>query len=516
MNLAAIDIGTNSIHLVIAEVTARQNIKVLIDEKEMVKLGVGVFATNQLSQDAFDRGLEVIKRYVQLADQFGVDEIITAATSATREAKNGGAFLDKLSKETGIVPRVISGKEEARLIFLAVRRAIAFGDEKVLVLDIGGGSTEATVGNQEDIFFKKSIKLGVLRLLDMAGGKDTLNIEDIRDLEGHIQLAAEEIMKEVVAEGFSKVIGTSGTIRTLGEAAHLASKGSPISTVNAEVVSTKELEKLSKKLLKMGPEKREKVPGISSNRVDAIHLGSLLLVRLLQMAKADSITLCDASLREGLILDYLDSNVGRKKDLLYPEGDLRHRSVSHLALRYKSDVEQKKHVAHLALQLFDQLQEQHGLDKSHREILEFACMIFEVGHFIGYPKYHKHSQYIIAHSRLRGFTNEEILLLGLLARYHRKKGPKKKQKKFKRLPKGQKRMIRFLSGIMRIAIGLDKTKNQWVEKVLCEIQEETLKISLQGEENPDLEIWESMRHRNVLEKAMKKNVVITADSPVPM
>ncbi|GAB3646070.1 Ppx/GppA phosphatase family protein [Echinicola sediminis] len=513
MKLAAIDIGTNSIHMVIAQVTPRQNIQVLIDEKEMVKLGVGVFATNQLSADAFERGIAVIKRYVQLADQYGVDEIITAATSATREAKNGGDFLDRLTEETGLTPKVISGKEEARLIFLAVRRAIAFGEEKALVLDIGGGSTEATVGDQVEIFFKKSIKLGVLRLLDMAGGKETMNEEDVKELEVHIKLAAEEIMGQAVTQGFSKVIGTSGTIRTLGEAAHLASKGSSIATVNAEVIPTAELEKLSAKLLMMPPEKREKVPGISANRVDAIHLGSLLLVRLLQMAKANEIVLCDASLREGLILDYLDS-LGKKQEVLYPEGDLRHRSVMHLALRYHSDVEQKKHISYLSLQMYDQLQEQHQLNDRARELLDFACLVFEVGHFIGFSKYHKHSRYIIAHSRLRGFNNEEIMLLGHLARYHRKAGPGKRHKKFRKLSRYQRKMIRVLSGILRVAIGLDKTKNQWVEGLHCKATEERITITVYGEENPDLEIWDAMRHRSVLEKALKRKVLIKSESPV--
>ncbi|QDH77884.1 Ppx/GppA family phosphatase [Echinicola soli] len=513
MKLAAIDIGTNSIHLVIAEVTKRQNINVLIDEKEMVKLGVGVFATNRLSQEAFDRGIEVIKRYVQLADQYGVDDIITAATSATREAKNGGEFLGRLAEETGLTPKVISGNEEARLIFLAVRRAIAFGDEKVLVLDIGGGSTEATVGDQEEIFFKKSIKLGVLRLLDMAGGKDTLEKNDIEELTHHINLAAEEIMKKAVEAGFTRVIGTSGTIRTLGEAAHLAGKGTSLATVNAEVVTTEELEKLSEKLLSMPPKKREKVPGISANRVDAIHLGSLLLVRLLQMAKASEITLCDASLREGLILGYLNG-MGKSPSMLYPEENLRFRSVMNLALKYKSDVEQKKHISYLALTLFDQLKSLHELEEYGRDLLDFASFVFEVGHFIGYPKYHKHSRYIIEHSRLRGFTNEEITLLGVIVRYHRKSGPRKKHKRYKKLSKAQRKMIHVVAGILRIAIGLDKTKNQWVEGLRCDISDKKIRITVHGEENPDLEIWEALRNCFVLEDALDRKILVTSEHPV--
>lgn len=515
MKIAAIDIGTNSIHMVIAEIGQRETIKVLIDEKEMVKLGVGVFATNRLSAEAFERGVEVIRRYVQLADQYGVDEIIAAATSATREAKNGGEFLGRVAEETGVTPQVISGKEEARLIFLAVRRAIAFGSERILVLDIGGGSTEATVGDQEDIFFKKSIKLGVLRLLDMVGGKDLLDKSEVQHLDEQITLAARDIMKSAVKAGFDKVIGTSGTIRALGEAAHLAENGASLSTVNAETVSLKGLKKITKKLLELPAEERTGIPGISANRVDAIHLGALLLVRLLELAKAKEITLCDASLREGLILGYLE-NKGEKLERANLSGDLRERSVLGLAVKYKTDIEQKRHVSFLARRLFDQMQDQHQLGDSERELLDFAGYIYEVGHFIGFPSYHKHSRYIIAHSRLRGFTNEEIILLGQIVRYHRKSGPRKSHKKYKKLPKAKRMLVQVLAGILRIAIGLDKTRNQWVEDLEVSLKDTVLSIHVKGEENPSLEIWEAMRNRFVLEKALNKDIVISAKySPVP-
>ncbi|MCB1698999.1 MAG: hypothetical protein KDI34_22485, partial [Halioglobus sp.] len=216
--------------------TGKYSFEVIDREKEMVKLGVGVFATNQLSEQAFRDGLETIRRYVQLADRHGVDEIITAATSATREARNGSEFLDEVVRQTGISPRVISGNEEARLIFLAVRSAIAIKDENVLVIDIGGGSTEAVIGNQSQIRFGRSMKLGVLRLLDMFEDQGAVGAKARGVLEAHIRFAARDVMKEVREVGFSRVIGTSGTIRTLGEAAHLAAGGAALKSLNAEVV----------------------------------------------------------------------------------------------------------------------------------------------------------------------------------------------------------------------------------------------------------------------------------------
>ncbi|MEM7648137.1 MAG: hypothetical protein AAF283_03105 [Cyanobacteria bacterium P01_A01_bin.70] len=219
MKLAAIDIGTNSIHMIIVEVISRRHFQVIEHQKEMVKLGAGVFATQRLSDRAYQLGLETIHRYVQLAEQIGVDEILTAATSAIREAQNGEAFMNDVVKRTGLAPKIISGKVEAHLIFLAVRNSIALADETVAVLDIGGGSTEAVIGDRHEVLFGDSLPLGVQRLLDMFEGQGPISSESRHVLEAHIQFAAQKTLDRIREIGFDRVIGTSGTIRTLGEAA---------------------------------------------------------------------------------------------------------------------------------------------------------------------------------------------------------------------------------------------------------------------------------------------------------
>lgn len=305
MKLAAIDIGTNSIHMIVVEAVSQKSFNVIEREKEMVKLGVGVFASNYISDRAFQFGLETITRYVKLAERLGVEEIITAATSAIREARNGEDFLKQVVAQTGICPRIISGKEEARLIFLAVRNSIALEADKALVIDLGGGSTEVAVGNSSDIFFRHSLPLGVLRLLDMFPDKGTVGTEGRNVLEAHIRFVAKETLAQIKDIGFQRVIGTSGTIRTMGEAAHIAAGGESLNTVNAEVVKLKDIDKLTQKLLEMKPKERAEVEEVSEKRADAIHLGGVLLTQLLEMAEVEEITLCDASLREGMILDYL-------------------------------------------------------------------------------------------------------------------------------------------------------------------------------------------------------------------
>ena len=508
MKLAAIDIGTNSIHMVVVQVTTRYSFDIIKQEKEMVKLGEGVFATNRLSDRAYKEGIKTISRYVNLADQLGVDEIITAATSAIREARNGGEFLDEVVEKTGLAPQVISGKEEARLIFLAVRNAIALEDDTALVLDIGGGSTEAVVGNTGEVLFRSSMKLGVRRLLDMFENEGPVGKEALGVLESHIKYLARDVIEEAKAAGFSRVIGTSGTIRTLGEAAHLRNGGDDLPTVNAEIVSLEDIKQLTEQLLEMPSKRRVDISVINKRRADAIHLGGVLLVQLLTMAEASEITLCDASLREGLIIDYIQRYSDKELTFSLSE-DLRYRSATQLARKYNSDLEQKSHVAHLAGQLFDQLQSVTEASVEERSQLEHAAMLYGIGQYISFSRYHKNSRYIIKHSGLRGFTNEEVLLIGHIVRYHRKAKPKKKHSKFRKLSKQQQRTVRMLAGILRIAIGFDNTKNQLVKEVSCTLDRKKIKIAAQGSDQIALELWEARRNRHLLEDVLGREIDVT-------
>ena len=507
MKLAAIDIGTNSIHMIVVEATSKNSFDILDREKEMAKLGAGVFASNYISDRAFKLGLSTIARYVQLADRLGVDEIITAATSAIREAHNGEEFLKEVVAQTGLSPRIISGKEEARLIFLAVRNSIAIKEDKALVIDIGGGSTEIVVGNRSKIFFGESMPLGVLRLLDMFEDKGAVGAEGQGVLEAHIRFVAERVFDRVHELGFDRVIGTSGTIRTMGEAAHIAADGKSLQSVNAEVVKLEEIDRLTQKLLEMKLKERAEVDEISDKRADAIHLGGVLLTQLLEMADVKEITLCDASLREGMILDYLERHSQELADFPQPK-NLRYRKAARLVYKYESDWSENCHVANLALQIFDQTQQLHQYGDFEREILEFAALLHDIGQFISFRKHHKNSRYILKQTDPRGFTDEEMLLIRHLTRYHCKAKPSKKHKQFKKLSKRNRRIIRVLSGILRIAVALNKTKNRRVERVSCQISEEKLTITVAGKDNLEVERWAARRKSKVLSSALKRKIIV--------
>lgn len=501
MKLAAIDIGTNSIHMIVVESTDHKSFEVFDREKTMVKLGAGVFRTRQLSARAFDDGLETIRRYCKLAEARDVDDILAVATSATREAHNGGEFLNAIFEHTGLSPRVISGTEEARLIFRAVQHAIDLGGQRALVFDIGGGSVEVVVGEHDRVFCSESLRAGVQRLLELDDWQGPLTSKNLQRLRGYVQGATLEAIQRARDVGFQRVIGTSGTIRTLGEAANLAAGNAPWRTANAQTVMRKDLRNLSRRLIDMTAEQRARVPGIPEERADSIHLGAVLLVELLELAEAEELTLCDASLREGVILDYLDHH-GRAVRPLAHLTDVRRRSVLELAAKYGRDDPREPHIATLALQLFDGTAPLHGLGPDERQLLEYAALLHGVGQYVGFAQHHVHARYLIRHARLRGFSDEELDCIAQVVRYHRKGCPAKRHKPFRRLSKSDRRVVATLASILRIAVALDRGHTQSVKRVRALQHDQSLVLVIEAPGDVELELWAAERKLRPLSRAL--------------
>ncbi|HEY6561474.1 MAG TPA: Ppx/GppA phosphatase family protein [Polyangiaceae bacterium] len=513
MKLAAIDIGTNSVHMVVVETDAKASFTVIDREKSMVKLGAGLFGTRQLTERAFNDGLEAMRRYTRLAENHGVDEILAVATSATREAENGGDFLDAIFRETGVKPRVISGAEEARLIYLAVRHTVDLGLERALIVDIGGGSVEVIVGDCREVLMSESLRLGVQRLLERRGSTKPLSPKVIHELQGYVRGVASDALAEARRIGFARVIGTSGTIRTLGEAAHLMSGGTPWRSVNAQIARRKDVKDLTKKLLDLGETERAKLPGIGEQRADAIHLGAVLLSEILELANKDELTLCDGSLREGVIIDHLERH-GTGGRGHRPDPDVRRRSVIELMEKYGRDDPREEHIARLALQLFEQTRALHGYGASERELLEYAAMLHGIGQHISFRRRHQHSEYIIRYSDLRGFSDEELELMGLLVLYHRKGAPRSEDARLRRLSSEERRKVRLLSGILRIAVSLDRGRSQVVKRLRADLDDDTLEIRVAGVGDLELEVWAASSKTEPLSRALGRKVVILTESGV--
>lgn len=503
MRLAAIDIGTNSIHMIVVLVRPDLSFEVIDREKEMVRLGASGLDGGALTPGAMHAGLQVLSKFRRLAESHRVDEIVAAATSATREAENGGEFLTAVADRTGIRPRVISGTEEARLIHLAAVYGVSVPGDTAVVIDIGGGSVEVTRGTGTNVEAGRSFKLGVLRLTERFVKSDPLSPRDERKLLKHIDAEIGPCLDEIAAAGFDRVIGTSGTILSLGAVAAAEQHRQVGAPLRSRRIAAKQLHRVRKELVSLDIEKRLRVPGLEPRRVDLAVAGAILLDAVIRRLGAEEITLCDLALREGLVLDYISRH---RKEIAqadrYP--DVRRRSIIELAERCNYWPEHANQVARIAAALFDRTRAVHGLTDREREWLEYAALLHDVGVHISYEGHHKHSYYLIKNGDLRGFEPDEIETMALVARYHRRATPKKAHGGYSDFGKRRRATIRTLAAILRLAESLDRSHSQTISGVELHDRGEDALLQVRTTGDAELELWAATRHRAPFERLIEK------------
>jgi exopolyphosphatase/guanosine-5'-triphosphate,3'-diphosphate pyrophosphatase len=511
MRLAAIDIGTNSLHMIVVRVRADLSFEVIDREKEMVRLGAGGLDGRALTPEAVHAALQVMSKFKRLADSHGVDEIIAVATSATREAENGGDFLKEIVEKTGIRPRVISGTEEARLIHQAAAYGVGLSGEAGVVIDIGGGSVEITRGAGLTMETGRSFKLGVIRLTERFVKSDPLAPRDQRKLTRFIESEAGKFLGQIVKLGFDRVIGTSGTIQSIGAVA-LAERGES-TTLRNRRITAKQIRRVKKQVIARDLEERLRVPGLEPRRADLAVAGSILLDALVRRLGAADVTLCDLSLREGLILDYIARH---RKQIAqadrYP--DVRRRSVFELAERCNYWPEHAQQVARLATMLFDQTRSVHGMTDHEREWLEYAGILHDVGVHISYERHHKHSYYLIKNGDLRGFDPEEVESIALIARYHRQAPPKRSHEQYGDFKRKRRRTIRQLAAMLRLAEGLDRSHSQPVASLELHDRGDDGLLQLRATGDAELELWAAARHAAEFERVIGKPLRVEVSAAI--
>ncbi len=512
MRVAAIDIGTNSIHMIVVQVREDLSFEVIDREKEMVRLGAGGLDGKQLTPAAITAALQTLAKFRRLAESNKADEIIAAATSATREAENGGDFIAEVDRRTGIKIRIISGTEEARLIHQAAVYGVNVGNSPAVVVDIGGGSVEVTLGTATHLTLGRSFKVGVIRLTERFVRTDPLSGHDERRLVKHINKVTGAYLDDVASHGFTRVIGTSGTILSLGALAASRTAGGRIEELRNLRVGAKALHRLRKQLVETDLEERLALPGMDPRRADLSVAGGILLDTLLRRLGADELTLCDLALREGLILDYIKRNSSRiRKIERYP--DVRRRSVVELGERCGYWSEHAQQIAKLALSIFDQTRGVHKLGDTEREWLEYAALLHDVGIHISYERHHRHSYYLIKNGDLRGFDPREIEVIALVARYHRQATPKKSHEGFGELSGRLRRTVRTLAAILRLAEGLDRSHAQTVAGIDLYPRGDDYLARLRATGDAELELWAAHRHVAPLENLLGKPLRFEVATP---
>lgn len=495
----AIDVGTNSIHLVMVEITPEGDFRILGRDKEMVQLGKGGFQEHVLTGEAMDAGLSALTRFLKMARLKGIGRIRAVATSAVREAHNGGDFVERVRNELGLDLHVLSMAEEARLIYLAVRHAVNLGEEDDLICDIGGGSVELVVGNSRRPSVLFSAKLGGLRLAELYLASDPPALGEIKSMRRHIQTSLAPLEEQLGRAKFTRCICTSGSFECITRIC-IFRRGLAPPEIPAQIsISRSELKSLLSDLSGTTRDQRLKLPGMDAKRVDTLVPAATTLLAIGRMFGVERYEFCDMALREGIIIDHISqSRAHLLARATWP--DPRARSVIQLAERCAYHRAHAEKVQRLALSMFDQLEPLHGLDGAARDILAFACLLHDVGYLIGHSSHHKHSYYLIRNGGLQGFSDLEIELIANLARYHRKGRPKKSDYSYSHLDRPSRRVFKKLLPLLRLANALDRTHYSAVRAVTCKLMQDHVELSVDADKDCELEIWTARREQEHFER----------------
>ena len=493
--LAAIDIGTNSIRLVVAEVEPDGRYRVLDEEREMTRLGRGLFERGRLGSEPMERSLAALTKMKAVADGFKVAELRAVATSAVREASNGRAFCQEVRRRCGLSIHVISGEEEAQLTKLSALHHIDVGGRSVAIVDIGGGSVEVTLAAGAVVDEIVTLPLGAVRLTERYDSAQALPPRRWRRMRRGIDRALDA--------GLGKppfypeiMIGSGGTFTNLANMAQLEREGTA-RNVQGYVLSRGEIVHLLHRLRAISLEERRQIPGLNPNRADIIVAGVAAIARLAKRLGTQQIVVNEGGLRDGLLLDMIAERLPRA-GAVAARPALRLDSARQFARLCHSSERHCEHVTKLAGQIFDGLAERFALPVESRELLAAAALLHDIGYVINHAKHHKHAYHLIVHGDLRGFTQREIEIIANVARYHRKAFPSKRHGPFARLEKDDRQLVRSLAGILRVADGLDRTHTQRVSAVACVLRRDRIRLILHARTDPRVEIWDAQRKSGLL------------------
>ena len=459
--VAAIDIGTNSIHLLIAAIDPGLHaFRVLLAEKATTRLGERDPISGDLSDDAIERAFRTLRHCRDLALSHGVEQIVTAATSAVREAPNGRDFLLALQEQLDLDVDLISGQEEARLIYLGVLSGMALGESPHWILDIGGGSTELVLADGRDARALTSTRIGAVRLQREFCQQDPLPEPRRRFLEAYIQGALDPAVAQVrrgLRPGESPVmVGTSGTAMALAALAAADEERPPVK-LQGYRLSKARIDLQINRLLAMTPEQRKALPALNERRAEIIVPGALILQTAMDMLQVKELVVCDRALREGLIVDWMLRNhlLG---DRFSFQSTIRERTVLHLAQSFGVERSRADRVADFALSLYDQTRGLlHDDAGEGRPLLWAAAQLHTCGKSINISAYHKHTWYLIRHGELLGYSQSEHLMVAAIARYHRRSLPKKRHEAWQLVEgREQRRTVASMALLLRLAAALDR------------------------------------------------------------
>jgi exopolyphosphatase/guanosine-5'-triphosphate,3'-diphosphate pyrophosphatase len=507
--VAFLDLGTNSIRLLVVRFQTGGAYSVVYQEKETVRLGEGEFRRGgRLQPAAMRRAGLVCARFVAVARSQGASEIVAVATSATREAANRSQFTRYLLRRTGVDVHVISGPEEARLIYLGVVSGLSLDGRTALFIDIGGGSTEFIVGTQTEHLFLDSVPIGAIRVAQRFFPPDDVgpvSVAKYARIRRFVSTNMVRTFQSLQKKQYDLAIASSGTAMNLAEVA--MKKHEKRSLRRGDVITRAQIRDVVQMLCGMSLEERRKVPGLNPERADIIIAGAAILETIVSELDLAGLLISDRGLREGMPVDYLTQHAAVTPD----QFSFRERSVLELGRRCGFDEPHARQVALLAWQLFDSGREMglHRFGELERELLEHAALLHDVGTFVSYNHHRGHSYYLIMNAELLGFHQRELAIIANLALYHHKAFPRPRHPEFKALDKPDRQIVRQLCVLLRIAESLDRGHMGAVREArLVPVDRRTVALEITPASDCHLEIWELTKHEQLFQTVFERELVV--------
>ncbi len=506
--LAAIDIGTNSIRLVVAQPETDGTYQVLDEERATTRLGEGLSATGRLAADTMERSLEAIGKMKAIAAGFGVAELRAVGTSAVREAENGAEFCREVWRRHRVKVEVITAEDEARYAFESALRRFNLEGRPVAVVDIGGGSLDVVLAAGSVVDQVYSLDLGAVHLTERHVRSDPLRRRHWRALRDSIDEAIRDRMRKnkFVAE---LMVGSGGTFSTLGAMARYEQEGRE-GTPQGYMLSRAEASRLLARLREIPLEGRKQLPGLSPGRADIILAGVAVVLRLAKHLGTRQILVNDGGVRDGLLLSMIKSLPGVMQPRA-PQPAARLDAVRTFARKCRVNGRHAERVALLAGKLFDGLRRPFDMPPAWRELLVSSALVHDVGYLVNHAKHHKHAYHLIMHSDLPGFSAREVELIANIVRYHRRAYPRKSHSNFARLERADRRLVRRLAAILRIAVGLDRTHTQAVTDVRVRVRGGRVNVLAVAKREPRVELWDARRKAGLFRRAFDAGLSVTWD-----
>ncbi|MEX2260502.1 MAG: Ppx/GppA phosphatase family protein [Bryobacteraceae bacterium] len=506
---AAVDIGSNSVRLQVAETVPSSNPdaappRILATEREVTRLGESVFRQGRVSPQAIEETCGVLSRMARIYEKYNVAGIRAVATSAIRDSGNQDEFLARASEAIGTPVEIISGVEESRLIHLGVQSRWPQKNRKLVIVDIGGGSAEIVLSEEGRMAAAFSKPLGAVRLTEVFIKNDPPTERELHRLDEFIAAKIASAVRRVGAVKVDRAIATSATAAAVVCAINRVPR-SERENADRLRATAPQINKLFRAISTQNAAARRKIPGIGPRRAEIIVAGLAVLRRILQDLGLPSVHYSSAGVRDGIIADLAARGVGR--DLSRPSPEQR-RAVEELARRFGVPLAHARKVADMAHILFDSLHAIHKLPADFGKLLHAAAVLHDVGHYVSDTRHHKHSFYVIDNSDLPGFTDRERHLIAHLCRYHRKSMPTPLHSSFQSLPAEDRRSVVYLIPLLRLADALDRSRRQLIEGMECRLRNGDIQIRLRSEMDPDLEIWAGERVTDAFQEVYGQRLVL--------